>query len=304
MKKIFGFLLICILIFSGCSGTGETEGQQNGPYIYYVDSNMTSLYTFPVGTETNDPDIDDYIKMLSEAPAGSGVRAPLGDITILETEIKDKVLTLDLGREYQTLSSTREILTRAAIVKTLTQIEDVNQVEFLVGGVALTNAKGDVIGAMDKDKFVDYFGKEQEALLSENLTIYYIYGDGGELIAETHRVYFENTLSLEQAVIKCMKENPENNGARCAITQNTNIINITTTDGVCYLDMDMSFYDPNSDINPTVAVNAIVNSLCELDNVRHVQVNIINPTEGTGQDSLVETLSGTYEKNMDIVRTE
>lgn len=304
MKKSIALLslILCMTIMSACSGH-DTGSNSSGPYIYYLDSTITSLVSEPVVFEEETaPSLDDYFYDLSQSPVGSGLVAPLEGITILDSNITEGKLTLDFGREYQALSTVKELLTRAAIVKTLTQIDEVKQVEFLIGGVPLASSNGELVGAMDKDHFVDYFGKEQDALLSENLTIYFISEDGNELIPETHRVYFDNTLSLEQAVIKCMKETPETNGARMAITQNTNIINITTTDGTCYLDMDMSFYDPNSDINPSLAVTALVNSLCELDNIRHVQVNIIEPSDVKNQDTLLESLSGVYEKNTDIIR--
>ena len=301
-KRIVLFSLIICIIMSACAGNKNSKNP-SGPYIYYLDSTVTSLVSQPGEFEPETtPTLDDYFSKLSQAPIGSGLVAPLDGITILETNITEGKLTLDFGREYQALSTVKELLTRAAIVKTLTQSDEVKKVEFFVGGIPLSNTNGELVGSMDKDHFVDYFGKEQDALLSENLTIYFISEDGRELIPETHRVYFDNTLSLEQAVIKCMKEDPETSGARIAITQNANIINITTTDGTCYLDLDTSFYDSNSDINPSLAVAALANSLCELDSIRHVQVNIIEPSDDKNQDTLLESLSGVYEKNTDIIR--
>lgn len=299
LKKIFVFILI-IVLFTSCSKESISIAPQSGVSIYYINNSYTSLVP-EYDNDVREDSLEDYINALETVPVGEGYVSPLENVRILSTKLEEEKLIIDFGREYQILSGTKEILVRAAIVRTLTQLPTVKQVEFLVAGGPLTTSSGALVGPMDRNKFVDYFGKEQEELISDNLTVYYANLDATGLIKETHRVYFDNTLSLEQAVIRTMKDEPETDGAKPAIAQNINIINMTTTDGTCYLDMDMSFYDSNSDVTQSLALSAIVNSLCELNNIRQVQVNIILPDGESGQDALLENLNGTYEKNTEIV---
>lgn len=299
LKRLFVISLIMITLVS-CSKENISITPQSGVSIYYINNSYTSLVT-EYATNVREDNLDDYLSALSSAPVGEGYVSPLENVRVLDAKIEEEKLTIDFGREYQILSGTKEILVRAAIVRTLTQLPSVKQVEFLVAGDPLTTSSGALVGPMDRNKFVDYFGKEQEEVISENFTVYYANSDATGLVKETHRVYFDNTLSLEQAVIRAMNDEPDTDGAKPAIAQNINVINMTTTDGTCYLDMDMSFYDSNSDVTQSMALFAIVNSLCELKNIRQVQVNIILPEGESGQDALLESLNGTYEKNTEII---
>lgn len=300
MKKILIALIISLLIvnLSACK-EAEINAPKEGPFIYYLNSTRTSMVAESYNEDT---DYEKLLESLSVAPVSDeGYVAPLNELSITKKNLKDKILTIDFGREYTTINATTEILVRACIVKTLIQSKDVDGVEFLVGGDSITDALGNAVGIMDKDTFVDYLGSNQNSLESGNFTVYYLSDNNESLVAETHRYFYENTLSKEQAVIKCMQDIPEGDGCKVAISPKINIINITTTDGTCYLDMDMSFYDPGSNADAKLALMAIVNSLCELDNIRHVQISIIETDKESAEVSLSESLSGTYEKDNDII---
>lgn len=287
---------------TGCVGSVDKKQGPKAPYVFYLNGSNTALISDSLNAKDMDnPGIGECIDDLTFAPLGEGYIAPLADIPLDRYELDEGTLTLYFGREYESLTGIKEVLTRAAIVRTLVQCKDVKEVLFMVSGNPLAFAQDAQVGPMTAETFVDYFGKEQDSLLSENFTIYYANDDGSGLIREVHRTYFENTLSLEQAVIRSMKETPETSGARIAISPNANVINITTTDGVCYLDMDMSFYDSNTNISPNMALQAIVNSLCELNGIRHVEINIIANNEENLIDIPAVSLSGTYEKDTEKV---
>ncbi len=291
---------MAITFLWGCqSESSISQKEPEGEYIYYLNSSATGLISYPYKSEGKDP-ISEYIISLSTQSSNGDYIPPLKDITVLSQRLDNKKLVLNFGGEYKALEKDREILTRAAVVKTLSQYEDISSIEFLVNNVPLENYNGKPVGSMDKSTFVDYFGNEQDSLIWENFTIYYANSDGTGLVGETHKYYFDNALSYEQAVIKCMQEPPESSDAKLAISKNINIINSTITDGTCYLDMDINFYDKNSDIDPKLALMSIVNSLCELDNIRAVKVNIIN-VNNSEPNSVIEGLSGVYSKDNKLI---
>ena len=299
MKRI-SILLAAAIVLWGCnSDTQPPQKLPEGEYIYYLNSSATGLVSYPYKSDDSDP-ISGYLNSLSVQSAGGDYIPPLKDITVLSQHIENKKLIIDFGGEYKALEKDREILTRAAVVKTLSQYENISSIEFLVNNVPLENYNGRPVGSMDKSTFVDYFGNEQDSLIWENFTIYYVNSEGTGLVGETHKYYFDNALSYEQAVIKCMQEQPESGDLRIAISKNINIINSTITEGTCYLDMDINFYDKNSDIDPKLALMSIVNSLCELDNIRAVKVNIIN-VNNSEPNSVIEELSGVYRKDSKLI---
>lgn len=296
--------IVCVIlsasILTACSGAkGNNETSPSGPYVYYLNTTATTLV--PENVSLFDDDWKSYLDALCNNPSNSELKAPLSDISILNSNLDATgKLTLDFGREYQAIDKYSEILIRAAVVKTLIQYKGIDSVEFLVSGEPIVDSGGNIIGSMDATKFVDYFAGEQESLIYDNFTIYYATLDGNSLVSETHRDFFENSLSYEQAVIRCMLESPDGNDCKVAVSPNINIINITTTDGVCYLDMDMGFYDESIDVDVRVALMSIVNSLCELDSIRKVNVNIISTQSEPGSDNLFESLSGTYERDINF----
>ena len=64
----------------------------------------------------------------------------------------------NISSEYKKLSVTQEILCRAAIVKTLCQVEDVTYVSFLVDGQPLKDSLDKPIGFMTAEDFIDNTG--------------------------------------------------------------------------------------------------------------------------------------------------
>ena len=65
--------------------------------------------------------------------------------------------------EYKKLSPSSEVLVRAAIVRTMTQLEGISYVSVTVGGEALTDSLGNVVGPMTADLFIDNAGNEINA---------------------------------------------------------------------------------------------------------------------------------------------
>ena len=65
--------------------------------------------------------------------------------------------------EYKKLSPSSEVLVRAAIVRTMTQLEGISYVSVTVGGESLTDSLGNVVGPMTADLFIDNAGNEINA---------------------------------------------------------------------------------------------------------------------------------------------
>ena len=61
------------------------------------------------------------------------------------------------------------MLTRAAIVRTLTQIPGIDYVSFTVQGELLTDSSGIAVGTMSSDLFIDNAGNEINAYENVNL---------------------------------------------------------------------------------------------------------------------------------------
>ena len=75
---------------------------------------------------------------------------------LLGMKKNDNVLYLDFSKEYNSMEPIREILCRAAFVKTLTQAEGVEFVAISCEGQPKLDSAGNPVGALGKSDFVEY----------------------------------------------------------------------------------------------------------------------------------------------------
>ena len=100
--------------------------------------------------------------------------------------------------EYKKLSPSSEVLVRAAIVRTMTQLEGISYVSVTVGGEALTDSLGNVVGPMTADLFIDNAGNEINAYEKTRLLLYFTNEDGERLIGvQTKPVVYSSNISME-----------------------------------------------------------------------------------------------------------
>lgn len=113
------------------------------------------------------------ISQLKENPVELSLRSPISGFAINSWNVKDDQLVLDMSVEYKKLSPSSEVLVRAAIVRTMTQLEGISYVSVTVGGEALTDSLGNVVGPMTADLFIDNAGNEINAYEKTRLLLYF-----------------------------------------------------------------------------------------------------------------------------------
>ena len=163
IKKMRATMLIlgCLLltgIFAGCGKKEETPA--NTVSVYYVnkeETKITAVEKEPEG-DTLSEQAEWGISQLKENPVELSLRSPISGFTINSWNVKDDQLVLDMSVEYKKLSPSSEVLVRAAIVRTMTQLEGISYVSVTVGGEALTDSLGNVVGPMTADLFIDNAG--------------------------------------------------------------------------------------------------------------------------------------------------
>ena len=113
-----------------------------------------------MGYDSDTTDRDTLIKELIEElknPSESNLKSPGFDVSsLLGYSISaENNLTLNFDSEYLTLPHIKETLCRAAIVKTLCQIDGIEGIEFYVTGDPYADYTGQPIGFMTEETFVD-----------------------------------------------------------------------------------------------------------------------------------------------------
>ena len=183
--RAVALLLGCLLLtgmFAGCGKKEETPA--NMVSVYYInkeETKITAVEKEPEG-DTLSEQAEWGISQLKENPVELSLRSPISGFTINSWNVKDDQLVLDMSVEYKKLSPSSEVLVRAAIVRTMTQLEGISYVSVTVGGEALTDSLGNVVGPMTADLFIDNAGNEINAYEKTRLLLYFTNESGERLI--------------------------------------------------------------------------------------------------------------------------
>lgn len=300
-KKIIPVLLLLTLLLSltaGCSG----NNQKKQYVVYYLNSEVTKLVPKKVELEntSGSAQIDELLKDLQTQPEDASLRQTIPKtVEILGVSAMSYQITVDFSKEYYDMKPTEEILTRAAIAKTLLQITDYPYVMFTVESKPLLNGNGTNVGAMNLDSFVENPGEQINSSQKTTLTLYFSNKDGDQLVPETREVHYSSNISLEKLIMEQLMEGPKESGLQATIPTGTKLITITVVDKVCYVNLDEMFLNQNKEISEQVVLYSIVDSLSELPSVDKVQLSINGDT--SGKCRYTYDLATMYEADLSMV---
>ncbi len=301
MKRFLSFLIISALLFSLCA-CGTTD-KNNSTKIYYVNTDKTSVTAvdYKFTEKTTPKQIAEALKKLGEDTEQiEYVTTIPSGVEIKRWDLDDGELVLYFVGDYDSLDKYTEIIVRAAIVKTLVQIDGVKSVSFYINNAPLKDTNDDTVGAMTGDTFIDNFGQETDSLLSTELTLYFASADGMSLVEENRQVYYSRNVSIEKLVIEQLLKGPDTTGLLSAIPSGTKINSISISEnGVCIVNFDATLETSVTGVTENATVYSIVNTLTTLDNVKQVQI-LVNGN--TPHISNVDTdLAKAISKNDDII---
>lgn len=288
--------------------TGCSPSEQKGTAvdISYLNKKETKLVTethYLESTDTKDM-IVEVLTLLCSVPDNKELKATLtSGINIITYSYDGEQVIVSLGEKYKELSGTTEVLTRAALVRSLTNIPDVNYVMLTVNGESLTDLSGNAIGAMTADMFVNNAGTQVEKVESKvTLRLYFANETGDGLVAVnrelTHNADLSN-VSMEKLVVEQLISGPASDETFPTVSPDTKLVNITVKDGVCYLTFDSAMLTAVDNVTTDVTIYSIVNSLVELSNINKVQISIDGNKDGKFRDKY--EASTIFERNLSLV---
>ena len=314
MIKYRRFLLVfacCILlssVFAACrGGSGAVDSNAEGTvYLYYLNQKRTGLLQReyePQGEATQDI-FQELIQKLSGEPDYYGVNGPLPDrVSLQDVSLSKHTVWIDYSASYREADVVSQTLCNAAFVLTLTQLPEILAVRFSVNGEELTNASGEADGTYTKDDFVAGSSGLFANYYATKLVLYLANNDGTALRSYTYDAVFENSISVERYVISELIswQSEEQSGYQGCVNPDTQILDVETKNGVCYVDLTREFLDGVQGVSPEITIYAIVNSLTELGNIHYVQLTVEDETDVMfGNISLNQTFS----KNWDYVEVQ
>ena len=293
-----GMLLMLLAVLTGC-GTREPETGKKIS-VYYVNTAETKVEVHDqyLNTKTPEEQLEETMTFLSTTPEKLEYKAPFDmGFQVLDYEVEDGKLVINVDKAYSELSVTTEVLVRAAVVRTLTQLSNVKYVTITLEGSQLYDNAGELVGWMNAEQFINNDGNEINTYELVKVKLYFANADGDKLIAAYREKHYSTNTPLERFVVELIAgPSGQIEGLYPVINPETKIINILTKDGICYVNLDSSFLTVVNNVSTEVAVYSIVNSLVELDNINKVQILVNGEVPSTFSNS-------TFERNLDYVTT-
>ena len=305
LKKRGKFILLFLLLLIVTCACGRQNKPDPGHTyrVYYENNDETAIYPQEYKTETTDKEAL-LLELLDQLGTVSGkleYKAPLsGDFNLLDYSIAEDQLTLTFDENYKWQPVTTEVLVRAAIVRTLTQIEGIQYVSFQIKSEPLTDASGTVIGIMNADMFIDNAGNEINTYEKVKLTLYYANEDGDGLKAVNRTVVYNSNIAMERLVVEQLIAGPrEEEKVFPTINPDTKVVSVNVKDGICYVNLDSAFLTQIYNVTSEVTIYSVINSLVELSNVNKVQISINGDTNVNYKENI--SFSTVFERNLELV---
>ena len=288
-NKIGIFILILALLFTGCRAT-RSVGKVEGTNIYCLDADYESLETetYILITTRIEDEIEELIYVIETGPEEADHKALLPEnVTVQGFNFENGTATLDFSSGYREMSKTREVLVRAGIVRTLVQIQGVRYVAFTVDGIPIADSEGNEVGLMSADTFIENTGRQINNYQHTSISLYFAAEGGLSLVREARSIYYSSSKSLEWAIVERLIAGPKVKENYPVIPVGTQIISVTTSENVCYVNLTEGILTELPGISRRATLYSIVNSICENCNVSMVQMSVGGETDvdfGEGLD--------------------
>lgn len=292
-------LSVCVFITVSLTGC-RASSSKNQFTIYYVNQERTALAEYKTKLDES-ADAQALVNEMDKARKKSTfIPARPAYVKVDHVQTDGQNVYIYYTDTYKSMDNATEMLYRAAVVKTITQLPKVDHVTFYVDGAPATYADGTVIGMMSADDFVEASGSNSADIQSADIKLYFANAKGDKLIPMDMNVTYNKNVPIERVVVEQLINGPGIPGYYRTLPANVKLLGISVTDGTCYVNLDSTFVDGMVNAAEMVPVYSIVNSLCDIPQIDRVQILINGESNRMYRESI--SLETKFTNNEDIVQ--
>ncbi len=300
---LMALMMLCVV---GCQKRASNPVNEGDYVLYFLESGSDRITTINYEAKY-DPNtkmlVQELYDALGNVPNENYTSVIPANVFFTDVSLSSAgVLHLGFSESYSEMDNVTEIMFRAAVVKTLVQIPDVEYVSFYIGDQPLVGKDGRSYGLMNAGTFVSDVDDAMENLNWLELTLYYSDGEGEHLIGEKTKLAYSSSISIEQVVIEQLAKGPTTTSCRQAVPSSTGVVSVSTKDGICYVNFDNNFTNNIEDCTAEVSLYSIINSLCELSNVKKVMFMVNGNSDVVFRE--LYPFSEAYERNLDLIEAK
>lgn len=300
------WISLCLLFFacllSSC-GKQETAAEpEEGTYqIYYLNPGGTRLAAQPYQTETTDTEelINELMEQFITVPPDVDSQTALQDrVTYQGYKQEDMVLYLYFDNNYIGMKAEREILCRAALAKTMTQIKGIDYINVYSGDQPLLDTRGNPTGMISSGDIIERIS-DINVFEKTELILYFTDKDGSHLCEERREVVHNTNTSKERLIVEELLKGPEQDDLFPTLSSDIKLLSVSVMENVCYINFDSAFLTQSLEVKDYIPIYSIVNSLLELTTVNRVQITVNGSAGVMFRDSI--PLNTLFERNLDYI---
>ena len=273
LSLLFAAVLLCLLP-AGCQWTDPAD-KGAGITVYYVTSEQ-KLAGKPLlipqqlplpreGTDQLSFALSKLFRVSADAP--DALSAFPAEVTLLDYEVNEGIVTLHLSDNYGQMTGIDLTLADACAVMTLCGLPDINGVRLLMGDAAHPNRPEKVLTLTD-------ISVDELSLKSVERQIVLCFKTNQNFLSRESRfVVLRENEPLEPSCLEELIAGPNNASLLPVLPPQTQFLSVVTERGVCYVNLPHEFFTPSVDdeLANRLTLYAIVNTLTELPDVSSVQ---------------------------------
>ncbi len=302
-KTLCLFALAALILLAGCGGRKQKE--ENSYTVYYINPSGTRLLeqSYVPGAQTFEEMMDELWEQLVTPPAGYQSVVP-ENVAFNGYERGIDALRIDFSKEYYDLSNTQEVLLRAAVVKTFSQVPGVTKVMITVEKEQLKDLEGEPVPAMDANSFIDTKEGGINSYQYATLELYFAGGEDDKLAKEMRNLHYSSNMVLERVVVEQLIKGPEEEGLYPIFAGDVRVQNLYIQNGICTITFNAAAQQQPAENtpDPETALYAIVNSICATcDDITGVRFEIEGNEDGKFREDV--DLGQVFVMNRDLIET-
>ena len=266
-------ILLCLSLLAGCRKGKEPEEGES--FICYVNTEDTALVKekYEMKGENAEEKVKNLLNAMQKEPDSIEYKSVFPEkLKIQDWTLSDKKLEIHFNSTYEKLSADKEVLLKAAVVQTLSQLSEVEYVCFFIENSPLTDNLGKEVGYMRAEDFVQNTGSLLYSYQVGELKLYFANEQGNAMITENISVRYNSNTSIEKLIVEQLLKGPSKEGLYPVIPPETKVLGVSVKDNVCYVNLDEGFLNNTYTIDPKITIYAIVNSIVDGGASSQVQI--------------------------------
>ncbi len=280
MKKRYLVIIVSVIVILAIAATAffinrhdKKTGNIAATVLYFINDSRTSINQADANVYYSDADnlVHQITAELSLAKYNHTV--PFGTQVNYLSRNDDGTMHIDLSHNFLTSDVDYNTLRTYAYIKSICSAGNIIDAT----GVKVTVDDNEIISP--NGEYIDYLyagsvnlSSDMADLSDDVVALYHLTGSG-KLKRQTYTAAVSGMLSTEEFILSRLGTDPGTEGLKKSYTNAADIIGVTTSDGICYVNLKESFVSANSGANKEKAVIfSMVNSLVALDDVEGVVI--------------------------------